>query len=68
LIDVANLLLDLYGSVISHSEEVLRNVQRLRKVLQAEMAFQKELFAMQGALDMLLASNSTAIGDVTAIE
>jgi U3 small nucleolar RNA-associated protein 15 len=59
LIDVANLLLDLYGGVVAHSDEVARCVQRLRQTLRAEVAFQKELFAMHGALDMLLASNSS---------
>ncbi|KAJ4436108.1 hypothetical protein ANN_18735 [Periplaneta americana] len=57
LIDVANILLDIYSEV-EHSLEISRLLQRLAERVREEEQLTEELLALQGALQLLLSGAS----------
>jgi len=56
--DVAAVVLDIYGTVIGQSPLIDTLFVRLRKKVDQEVKFQRDLVSVRGALDMLLASSS----------
>ncbi|PNF28960.1 U3 small nucleolar RNA-associated protein 15-like protein [Cryptotermes secundus] len=74
LIDVANMLLDIYDGV-DHSMEISVLLQRLAQRLREEEQLTEELLALQGALQLLLSgasvgesNNADSMTDVTNIQ
>ena len=57
MVDIANVVLDLYGGVLGKSDAVMQQMNRLQRALRAELSLQRELQGMAGALDMLMASS-----------
>lgn len=53
--DVASVLLDLYSPQLGHSPLVDELLAKLNGRVERELAFQRELFKLRGALDMTLA-------------
>ncbi|KAI0035997.1 WD40 repeat-like protein [Vararia minispora EC-137] len=58
--DVALVTLDMYAPVLGQSPLIDTLFVRLRKKVEAELAFQKELVKIRGALEMLFASSALA--------
>eukprot|EP00039_Didymoeca_costata_P012009 m.171831 g.171831 ORF g.171831 m.171831 type:complete len:498 (+) comp15357_c0_seq7:304-1797(+) len=58
LLDVTNLLLDMYGSVFGQSPMVDDCFAKLKKRIKAEVELQQQLFSMMGTLDLLMANNT----------
>ena len=60
LIGVANLLLDMYMSVLGQSAAIDELFVKLRNTLEAETRLQSELAQLLGAMDVLLAGAVSA--------
>lgn len=58
LIDVTNIVLDLYTTVIGQSIIVDQLLAKLRQKLLQEVALQKQILELMGGLDMLFAMTS----------
>eukprot|EP00040_Diaphanoeca_grandis_P039484 m.259188 g.259188 ORF g.259188 m.259188 type:complete len:499 (-) comp37676_c0_seq1:100-1596(-) len=56
LLDVADVIIDLYGAVIGQSAVVDEYFVKLHRKLQAEAKFQQQLFELMGSMDLLLSS------------
>ncbi|EIW76144.1 WD40 repeat-like protein [Coniophora puteana RWD-64-598 SS2] len=59
--DVASLVIEMYEPVLGQSPLIDTLFVRLRKKVQAELRFQKELRKTRGALDMVFASAALAV-------
>lgn len=56
LLDVAALVIDLYGAVMGQSPAIDECFVKLALKLKAEVAFQERLFELMGSMDLLLSS------------
>lgn len=57
LLDVANIILDMFASSFGQSPLIDDLLTKLRLKVQTEIAFQEKLFGLVGYLDLLLAAN-----------
>ncbi|TPX33252.1 hypothetical protein SmJEL517_g03845 [Synchytrium microbalum] len=57
LIDVTNIVLDLYGNVIYLSPMISKMMSRLRKAVNDELVAQQALYKLQGLMNMILAAS-----------
>lgn len=58
LIDIAGLLLDLYGPVLGQSATVDELFLKLQQRVYADISFMKQLYPLQGILELIMASNA----------
>ena len=58
--DVAGVVLDMYAPVLGQSPLIDALFVRLRKKVDVELAFQRDLAAARGALDMVFAASALA--------
>ncbi|CAJ0634860.1 9956_t:CDS:10 [Entrophospora sp. SA101] len=65
LIDVGNLIFEIYGQVICQSPKIQELLQSLKAKVKKELEVQKEIFKVIGSLEMLFAKNSIVSSTTT---
>eukprot|EP01116_Phalansterium_solitarium_P012419 TRINITY_DN28684_c0_g1_i1.p1 TRINITY_DN28684_c0_g1~~TRINITY_DN28684_c0_g1_i1.p1 ORF type:complete len:524 (+),score=16.89 TRINITY_DN28684_c0_g1_i1:42-1613(+) len=55
-IDITNILLDIYSTVLGRSSEIDKLIAKIQSKVTEEMLFQKQMYELLGAMDCLLTS------------
>ena len=61
LIDVSNVLLDIYASILGQSVIIDELFTKLRHRLLSEIQFQKDLMSLLGSVHVIISNNASAI-------
>jgi len=61
LVDVSNILLDIYAPVLGLSICLTELLQKLKKKIYEELLFQKQMFELLGTLDLMINSSASKL-------